>query len=194
MRPTSSLACLCLVGLFGLLTSRTAHALEPMDPAAVCQRISTYEGEAECLRAIEGIYVDPFAAAACDRIPSNEATIACMRAIAGRRISPRLVQICDAEAGSWQTVRCFSQGPGYDSPPPMPPGPMPRLPRRPQWPQPQPDSGQLPPAAEARCNVHGCWQPGGGCNVHGCWNSPYGTCNVHGCSDTGTCNVHGCPR
>ena len=43
------------------------------------------------------------------------------------------------------------------------------------------------------CNVHGCWQSGGGCNVHGCWNSPVGSCNVHGCSDWGECNVHGCP-
>lgn len=173
------------------LIATPTWALEPMDPTAVCQRISTYQGEADCLRAIEGVFIDPLAAAACDRIPSNEATVACMRAIAGRRISPRLVQLCDAETGSWQTVRCFSGGAGYESPPqPQQPPFYPPPPGRPHWPR--PDVGQHPPRGEGGCNIHGCYPPGGGCNVHGCY-PPGGGCNVHGCYPSGgDCNVHGC--
>ena len=90
-RGQALLACLCF-----LLSAADAAALDPMAPEFVRQRIGTQRGEVECLRAIEGLYVDRLAAAACVRIPTNSAPVDCMRAIAGRRISQALTLACDA--------------------------------------------------------------------------------------------------
>ena len=167
------------------LLPRAALALQPKDPEQVCRRISTNSGEAECLRIIEGRFVDPLAAAACDRIPSNQATIACMRAISGRRLSQQLILICDAEPSSWGTVRCFG-GDGERTESRHDSGGWHRGGQRP-----------VPPdgyggSREGGCNQWGCFRNGGGCNQWGCWHSPSGSCNQWGCSNYGGCNQWGC--
>ena len=185
-RAQHLLACFCF-----LLFAADAAALEPVAPEFVCQRIGTQLGEVECLRAIEGLYVDRLAAAACDRIPTNSATVDCMRAIAGRRISQALTLACDALPTDLATVRCFQEGASGVSPGPgrydqgngtgygnRSPGR-----ERPRY---------YPPARPGGCNMYGCWRNGGGCNMYGCWNSPAGTCNMYGCSDYGGCNMYGC--
>ena len=193
MRWRLSARCLLLIPLTITISAASALALEPMEPASVCERISTSRGEAECLRIIDGQYVDYLAAAACNRIPTNGATIACMRAIAGRRLSHRLIAFCDAESGSWETVRCFeSDGVDADSAAPEQSAsgyadPVGRPYGSPRRPAPRPEN-----QGTASCNAYGCWRNGGGCNAYGCWNSPYGSCNAYGCSNYGGCNAYGC--
>lgn len=173
------------LALLGSLFVGTAQALAPKDPVIVCRRLPTVSGEEECLRIIEGQFVDWLAAAACDRIPTSDATIACMRAIVGRRIPQRLSLLCDAEPSAWGTVRCFGGPSASESGNETSGGWQPPPPRH------RPGHDGFGPRPGG-CNQWGCWKNGGGCNQWGCWNSPVGSCNQWGCRDVGGCNQWGC--
>lgn len=178
-----------LVLLLAALWARPALALEPMRPDEVCRRISSYSGEAECLRIIEGRYTSALAAAACDRIPSNEGTLECMRLIAGRVLPREVVLACDDEPSTRATLSCFAAAAG------APTGPAGADRRGGPWRRGGYPPGP-PPAPEPRggCNQYGCARNGGSCNQYGCWHSPQGSCNQYGCSDYGACNQYGCWR